>query len=173
MNRLKTATLYGFIGALSLAAMLLRVSANRGGLRNSREVGRAFEIFHAYPNDHYWYYNQEITRSRRLGWTSRPAEDIIGREVDPNSKAFEAVVGLAQDFPVRGSFTDGASYGPQAQQIGVWYSSLNAGIKVNPETKVISINAATPWVDDSGWYGSGVGVGVGSGGGGVGVKLGF
>jgi len=55
----------------------------------------------------------------------------------------------------------------------MWYSSLNAGIKVNPETNVVSINTAMPWIDNGGWYGSGVGVGIGSGGGGIGVQLGF
>ncbi|MCK7471741.1 MAG: hypothetical protein MZU95_13915 [Desulfomicrobium escambiense] len=35
---------------------------------------------------------------------------------------------------------------------------------------MVSINAAMPWVDDGGWYGSGVGVGIGSGGAGVGIQ---
>jgi hypothetical protein len=101
-------------------------------------------------------------------------EDINWREVDPNSKTFEKVIGLVQSFPVRGSFTYGAYIlDPQAQQIGMWYSSLDAGINVNPESKVVAINTAMPWVDNGGWYGSGVGVGIGSGGGGVGVRLGF
>jgi ABC-type glycerol-3-phosphate transport system substrate-binding protein len=94
--------------------------------------------------------------------------------VDPNSKTFEKVIGLVQSFPVRGSFTYGAYIlDPQAQQIGMWYSSLDAGITVNPETKVVFIIAAMPGVENGGWCGSGVGVGIGSGGGGVGVRLGF
>ncbi len=46
---------------LLIATLLLAgcAGANRGGLRNSREVGRAFEVFHADPNYRYWYYNQE------------------------------------------------------------------------------------------------------------------
>jgi hypothetical protein len=55
----------------------------------------------------------------------------------------------------------------------MWYSSLDAGIKVNPETKVVSINTAMPWLGNDDWYGSGVGVGVGSGGAGIGIRLGF
>jgi hypothetical protein len=55
----------------------------------------------------------------------------------------------------------------------VWFSSLNAGIEVNPETNVVTI---TSGVNVDGWFGSGgsgVGVGVGGGGGGVGIRLGF
>jgi hypothetical protein len=178
MNGCKSARRYGIIGVLALAVMLAAgcSGANRGGLRNSREVGRAFETFHADPDYHYWYYNQENNPYAVVG-LQQPyrLEDINWKEVDPNSKTFEKVIGLVQDFPVRGSFTYGAYIlDPQAQQIGMWYSSLNAGIKVNPETKLVSINAAMPWVDDNGvGYGSGVGVGIGSGGGGIGVRLGF
>jgi hypothetical protein len=154
-------------------------AVNRGGLRNSREVGRAFETFHVYPNYRYWYYNQENSPYAVVG-LSQPyrIEDVNWKEVDPNSKTFEKVVGLVESFPVRGAFTYGAYIlDPQVQQIGVWYSSLNAGVKVNPETRVVSISAAMPWLDNDGWYGSGVGVGIGAGGGGggggIGIRLGF
>ena len=151
-------------------------AANRGGLRNSREVGRAFEIRHVYPNYRYWFYNQENSPYAVIG-LDQPyrLEDINWKEVDPNSQTFEKVIGLVDSFPVRGSFTYGAYIlDPQAQQIGVWYSSLDAGIRVDPETKVVSISTAMPWINDDDWYGSGVGVGIGSGGGGgIGIRLGF
>lgn len=75
-------------------------SAHRGGLRNSREVGRAFETFHVYPNHRYWYYNQENNPFAVVG-LQQPyfIEDINWREVDPNSKTFEKVNGLVQSFP--------------------------------------------------------------------------
>jgi len=177
MNGFKTTRWYAIISVLAVTAMFVTgcAGANRGGLRNSREGGRAFETFHADPNHRYWYYNQENNPYALVG-LQQPyrIEDIKWREVDPNSKTFEKVIGLVQDFPARGAFSYGAYIlDPQAQQIGMWYSSLNAGINVNPETKVVSISAAMPWIDDDGWYGSGVGVGIGSGGGGVGVRLGF
>jgi hypothetical protein len=177
MNGFKTTRLYAIIGVLSLVAMLVAgcSGANRGGLRNSREVGWAFETFHVESNYRYWYYNQENNPYAVVG-LQQPyrIEDINWKEVDPNSKTFEKVTGLVQSFPARGSFTYGAYIlDPQAQQIGMWYSSLDAGIKVNPETQVVSINTAMPWVDDHGWYGSGVGVGVGTGGSGIGVRIGF
>ena len=84
------------------------------------------------------------------------------------------------------NFTYGAYIlDPKGQTIGVWFSSLNAGIEVNPETNVVTI---TSGVNVGGWFGSGgsgvgigvgsgggsgVGVGVGGGGGGVGIRLGF
>jgi len=149
--------------------------ANRGGLRNSREVGRAFETFHVFPNHRYWYYNQENNPYAVVGLEPPyRIEDINWREVDPDSKTFEKVVGLVERFPARGAYTYGAFIlDPQGQQIGVWYSSLSAGIVVNPENQVVSVTTAMPWVNDDGWYGSGVGVGIGSGGGGIGIRLGF
>lgn len=150
-------------------------TANRGGLHNSREVGRAFETLHAYPHHRYWFYNQETSPYAVVGLAAPyRLEDQLWTEVDPESKTFEKVVGLVQSFPVRGSFTTGAYIlDPQAQQIGVWYSSMNAGIKVDPETKLVSISTGMPFVDDDRGYGSGVGVGVGSGGSGVGIRIGF
>jgi hypothetical protein len=150
-------------------------TANRGGLRNSREVGRAFETFHVYPNHRYWFYNQENNPYAVVGLEPPyRIEDINWREVDPNSKTFEKVVGLVESFPATGSFTYGALIiDPQGQPIGVWYSSLSGGIIVNPETRIVSITTAMPWINDDGWYGSGVGVGIGSGGGGIGIRLGF
>jgi hypothetical protein len=177
MNIHNANRMFGILCALALAAWFMAgcAGANRGGLRNSREVGRAFETFHAEPGYRYWYYNQENNPYAVVG-LKQPyrIEDINWKELDPNSKSFEKVVGLVQNFPARGAFTYGAYIlDPQAQQIGMWYSSLNAGIKVNPETNVVSVNAAMPWLDNNGWYGSGVGVGIGSGGSGIGVQLGF
>jgi hypothetical protein len=177
MNRLRKSRFFQY-AAMFVVVMGISSgcsTANRGGLRNSREVGRAFETFHVYPSHQYWYYNQENNPYAVVGLEPPyRLDDINWREVDPNSKTFEKVVGLVESFPATGSFTYGAFIiDPQGQQIGVWYSSLSAGIIVNPETRIVSITTAMPWVNDDGWYGSGVGVGIGSGGGGVGIRLGF
>ncbi|MCU0604614.1 MAG: hypothetical protein MUC33_18345 [Desulfobacterales bacterium] len=127
MNRRHRSRFLTAAAFLFLAVMLAAgcSGANRGGLRNSREVGRAFETFHAEPNHRYWYYNQENNPYAVVGL--KPPyriEDINWKEVDPNSKTFEKVIGLVQGFPVRGSFTYGAYIlDPQAQPIGMWYSS--------------------------------------------------
>lgn len=163
--------------ALALLAALVAgcATANRGGLRISREASRAFETFHVYPNHRYWYYNQENSPYAVVGLASPyRIEDINWREVDPGTKTFEKVVGLVEDFPATGSFTYGAFIlDPQGKQIGVWYSSLSAGVVVNPETQIVAISTAMPWIDDDRFHGSGIGVGIGSGGGGIGVRLGF
>jgi hypothetical protein len=180
MRRTGTAEIFRTALLCAVTAVLISgcSTANRGGLRNSREVARAFEVLHVYPGYRYYYLNLENSPYAVVG-LERPyrIEDTMYTEVDPNSKTFEKVVGLVQDFPARGSFTYGATIlDPQGNPIGVWYSSLNAGIQVFPEKSLVSITTRMPWVNDDAWGGSGVGVGigVGSGGGsGVGVRIGF
>ncbi len=167
--------------ALALAAATVYIlwgcsAANRGGLRNSREATNAFERLHVFPGYRYYYLNQENSPYAVVGLEhGYRIEDMLYTEVDPNSKTFEKVVGLVKDFPARGSFTTGAYIlDPEGKRIGAWYSSLTAGIRVDPVTKVVSITTRMPWVDDDEWGGSGIGVGIGSGGrGGVGVRIGF
>ncbi len=150
-------------------------TAHRGGLRHNREVGRAFETLHAFPDHRYWYYFLENSPYAVVGLKAPfRIEDQNWTEVAPDSKTFEKVVGLVQNFPVRGSFTTGAYIlDPQGQTIGVWFSSMNAGIRVDPDTQIVSIATGMPWIDDRWGYGSGVGVGVGTGGSGVGGRIGF
>ncbi len=153
-------------------------AANRGGIRHSREATNAFERLHVFPGYRYYYLNLENSPYAVVGLEREyRIEDMLYTEVDPGSKTFEKVVGLVQDFPARGSFTTGAYIlDPQGKRIGAWYSSLNAGIRVDPETKIVSITTRMPWIDDDEWGGTGVGFGVGigsAGGGGVGVRVGF
>ena len=189
MNGFKTTRLYGIIGVLGLAAMLVAgcSTANRGGLRNSQEVYRAFEVYHVFPNYRYYFQGVE-NNTKALAGLQEPYRivDPDWTQVNPNSNTYEKVVGLVKDFPVDSNFTYGAYIlDPKGQTIGVWFSSLNAGIEVNPETNVVTI---TSGVNVGGWFGSGgsgvgigvgsgggsgVGVGVGGGGGGAGIRLGF
>ncbi len=177
MNRFRTFRLFRYMAMCVAVWGILSgcATANRGGLRNSREVGRAFATLHVYPDHRYWYYYLENNPYAVIGLeTPYRIEDINWTEVDPNSKTFEKVVGLVESFPAPGAYTYGAFIlDPQGRQIGVWYSSLSAGIIVNPENQVVSVTTAMPWINDDGWYGSGVGFGIGSGGGGVGIRLGF
>lgn len=163
------------VGLGLLLALAGCATANRGGLRASREVGRAFETLHVYPEYRYWYYNQENNPYAVVGlkppWR---IEDVHWTEVDPRSPTFEKVVGLVERFPAPGAFPYGAYILDfQGETIGVWYSSLSAGIRADPERHLVFIQAATPWLQDDPWAGSGIGIGVGSGGGGVGVRIGF
>ena len=163
----------------ALGLLLAACAGNNAALRNSREVGHAFEVLHAYPDYRYWYLNQENNPYAVVGLEQDyTIQDKMWTPVDPNSKTFEKVVGLVQSFPVPGGFTYGAYIiDPGGRTIGVWYSSMGAGVRVNPESKLVSIATGTPWIQDNGLYGSGVGIGIGGGsgggGGGVGIRLGF
>jgi hypothetical protein len=165
--------------ALLLCLVLLTAagcaSAHRGGLRHSREVGRAFETLHVFPDHRYWFYHLENSPYAVVGLaTPYRLEATLWTEVDPDSQTFEKVVGLVRSFPVPGSFTTGAFIlDPLGRTIGVWFSSMNAGIRVDPDTRIVSIATGMPWMDDRWGHGSGVGVGIGSGGSGMGVRVGF
>jgi hypothetical protein len=57
------------------------------------------------------------------------------------------VVGLVQSFPAQGGRTEGYYIiDRQGRQIGVWYSSLTAGITVDSASKKVMIATATPWL---------------------------
>ncbi|MFO7706981.1 MAG: hypothetical protein R6V84_02325 [Desulfobacterales bacterium] len=121
---------------------------NAGAIRNSVEVSRAFDALHTDPGYRYYYLNQENAPYGVAGlgegfWISDP----MWREVDPGSPTFGKVVGLVKSFPAPGSYTEGfVILDPQRKEIGVWYSSLSAGVTVDPDTKQVTITTATPWM---------------------------
>jgi hypothetical protein len=126
--------------------------ANLGWLRNSEEVDRAFGTLQVFPNYRYWYYYLENSPYAVVGLNREYRfEDISWTEVAPGSETFEKVVELVRRFPVPGSRTFGAYIlGPKAEQIGVWYSSMSAGITVDPATKVVSVATGAPWMGNGG-----------------------
>ena len=66
-----------------------------------------------------------------------------------SSRVFPKVVGLVRDFPAVGSRTEGyALHDRGGRQIGVWYSSLTAGVTVDPDTHTVTISTATPWMQE-------------------------
>jgi hypothetical protein len=126
--------------------------ANLGWLRNSEDVGLAFETLHVSPDYRYWYLYLENSPFAVLGLNREyRIEDISWTEVQPRSEAFQKVVGLVQSFPVPGSITYGAYIlDAKGERIGVWYSSMSAGIIVDPNTKLVFITTATPWISGGG-----------------------
>jgi hypothetical protein len=67
--------------------------------------------------------------------------------VPPDFATFSKVVGLVQSFPVPGSRMEGFYIlDRQGRRIGVRYSSLAAGITVDPDTRKVTIATATPWL---------------------------
>lgn len=133
-----------------VASLIIACStSNIGGLRDSREVTVQMENVEVRPGYRYWYLNQENNPFGVAGLDReyRLVDDPMWQAVAPDSAAFRKVVGLVQSFPVPGSYASGyVIVDPQGQPIGVWYSSLAAGITVDPQAKTVSISSAMPWV---------------------------
>jgi hypothetical protein len=121
---------------------------NVGGIQKSSEITQAFEALHVFPNYHYYFLNQEddpygVAGLERGYWMEGPS----WKEIDPTSPAFKKAVGLVQSFPVPGGRSEGFYIvDHHGTSIGVWYSSLGAGITVDPDSKRVSITTKTPWL---------------------------
>ena len=143
------------------AAVVILISAcsiaHLGWLRISPDVSRDFETLHVSPDYRYWYLYLENTPYAVLGLSREYRfEDIQWTEVEPGSEVFQKVVGLVQDFPVPGSRTYGAYIvNEKGDRIGVWYSSMGAGITIDPDAKLVFIATGTPWMSGDGKNGNG------------------
>lgn len=139
-----------------VASMAILISAcliaNIGWLRNSEEVSRGFATLQVSPNYRYWYLYLENSPYAVVGLNREyRIEDISWTEVEAGSEVFGKVVGLVESFPVPGSSTYGAYIlDSKGEQIGVWYSSMGAGITIDPNTKLVSIATRMPWMDGPG-----------------------
>jgi hypothetical protein len=123
--------------------------ANIGGIRGSDQVARQFENLEIIPTYRYWYLNQENNPYGVVGLDReyRLDDDPMWQPLDPHAATFRKVVGLVQSFPLPSSTTSGYSIlNSQDRLIGVWYSSLAAGIVVDPQTKIVSISTMMPWI---------------------------
>ena len=150
--------------------------ANYGSLKNSRDVTQDFETYHVWPDSRYYYLNQEnnpyAVVALQQGYT---ISDNRWVEFDPKTDKLEKVVDLVKDFPANYAHAYGAYLkDPMGNQIGYWYSSLIIRtLKVDSETKNVSIYTDSPWLrDDDGGFGTGVGIGIGTGGSGIGIRIG-
>jgi hypothetical protein len=135
-----------FVAILGAALAVACTMANIGSVRTSPEVTRQFENLEINPNYRYWYLNQEnnpfgvIGLDREYGFDGGP----LWRALDPDSPTFKKVVGLVESFPVPNSVTTGYNIlDHQGRPIGVWYSSLSAGITVDPAAKAVSVATST------------------------------
>jgi len=145
----KTITSFNLAVAVAVAILVSACSiANLGWLRNSEEVGRAFATLQVSPNYRYWYLYLEDSPYAVVGLNPEyRIEDISWTEVESYSEVFQKVVGLVQSFPVPGSRTFGAYIlDSKGEQIGVWYSSMSAGISIDPDSKIVFITTGTPWM---------------------------
>jgi len=135
-----------FVAILGAALAVACTMANIGSVRTSPEVTRQFENLEINPNYRYWYLNQEnnpfgvIGLDHEYGFDGGP----LWRALDPDSPTFKKVVGLVESFPVPNSVTSGYNiFDHQGRPIGVWYSSLSAGITVDPAAKAVSVATST------------------------------
>lgn len=138
------------IGAICIAG-LLAISCqfeNVGGLERSPEVAAAFEALRVPSEYRYYFLNQENNPFGVAGLKSGyMMEGPDWRNVDPSSPVFGKVVALVKSFPAQGGFTEGfLILDSQKNPIGIWYSSLGAGITVDPSTKRVMITTARPWL---------------------------
>ena len=137
------------LAILGTAMFVACSMANVGRIRGSDQVTRQFENLEIIPNYRYWYLNQENNPYGVAGLDRefRLDDDPMWQPLDPGSGTFRKVVGLVQSFPVPSSTTSGYSImDPQDRPIGVWYSSLGAGIVVDYQTKIVSISTMMPWI---------------------------
>lgn len=124
--------------------------ANFGSIRPSADISRQFQDLEINPNYRYWYLNQENNPFGVLGIDREYSFEggPLWAPLDPDAAKFKKVVGLVQGFPVKGSIAAGFDIlDPQGRQIGVWFSSLNAGVTVDPAAKKVSLTTQTPWLN--------------------------
>jgi len=131
-----------------LPLALILIGCAMGGVRGNPDVDQSFRNLKVPPGYGYWYLNLEndpyAVVGLERGWR---VEDKLWQPVDPGTPTFGKVVGLVADFPVPGSTTFGATLvDPEGAPIGIWFSSLIPGIRVDAERKVVVINTATPWM---------------------------
>jgi hypothetical protein len=73
--------------------------------------------------------------------------DISWKKIDPSSAQISLLLDLVKFFPVQGSVAFGAyMLDLQSKEIGIYYSSLTAGITVTKETKTVSITTDRPTI---------------------------
>ena len=153
MTKKTTSLSLNSVAAVAVAMLISACSiTNLGWLWNSEEVDRSFATLKVSPNYRYWYLYLENSPYAVLGLNREyRIEDISWTEVEPSSEVFRKVVGLVEAFPVSGSTTYGAYIlDSKGERIGVWYSSMSAGITVDPDTKVVTITTGTPWMEGGG-----------------------
>lgn len=143
--------LRGGVMILAVAAALVGGCATTdiGSVRPSTDIKRQFLDLEVNPNYRYWFLNQENNPFGVLGLDRE--YDFEGGPMwgalDPDTATFKKVVGLVKSFPAKGSNTIGSEIvDSQGRPIGVWFSSLTAGINVDFAKKTVSVSTPTPWL---------------------------
>jgi len=129
-----------------LAVVVLNACIS-GKFQYDGNVARSFQNLSVPPNYHYWYLNQENNPYALVGLDPEwRFSDVQWHPVTPGSETFKKVVALVEGFPVANLTTFGAElFDQNGNRIGVYYSSLPPGIKLDPELKSIMISTDEPW----------------------------
>jgi hypothetical protein len=120
--------------------------AEIGSLRLSTEVAKNFEEYRFDPGYRYYFLNLENNPFAVMGIRNDFAfHDIAWTEVNPNSEKFRKVIELVSHFPSIGRTFGAYILDSQKRTIGVWYSSLVAGVIVDSGRKTVSIYTMPGW----------------------------
>ena len=147
MGQRKWLAMFGLSCLLSLFAGGCQLE-HVGSMKQSPEITTAFEIFRV-PGDYsYYFLNQEnnpfgVVGLKKGYWMEGPD----WKRVAPSSKTFRKVVDLVKSFPAQGGRSEGFYIlDPKGEPIGFWYSSLGAGVTVDPDTQRVMLTTRTPWL---------------------------
>lgn len=149
MNRRTHLLALGLICLLGFSAISCQLE-HVGSLKLSPEVFVAFETLRVPAAYSYYFLNQAnnpfgVVGLKKGYWMEGPE----WREVDPSSEAFRKVVELVKSFPAPGGRTEGFYIlDPKGEPIGFWYSSLTAGVTVDPDTRRVTLSTPTPWMQN-------------------------
>jgi len=139
----------GLIGLVVFSAISCQLE-HVGSVKRSPEVVDAFESLRVPAAYSYYFLNQAnnpfgVVGLKKGYWMEGPE----WREVDPSSEAFRKVVELVKSFPAPGGRTEGFYIlDPKGEPIGFWYSSLTAGVTVDPDTRRVTLSTPTPWMQN-------------------------
>jgi hypothetical protein len=117
-------------------------------LERSSDVSAAFETLNVPSDYRYYFLNQESNpfgvAGLKGGWAIESPE---WPSVEPSSPVFKKVVDLVMGFPAQGGRSEGfIILDHQKNPIGIWYSSLGAGITIDPNAKRVMITTTKPWL---------------------------
>jgi hypothetical protein len=147
MRRRKCLSVFGLSCLLSFLTGGCQLE-HVGSLKRSPEVTAAFEILRVPADYSYYFLNQEnnpfgVVGLKKGYWMEGPD----WRRVAPSSETFRKVVDLVKGFPAQGGRSEGFYIlDPRGDLIGFWYSSLGAGVTVDPDTQRVMLTTRAPWL---------------------------
>jgi len=149
MNLWKCSRTIGLVALLVFFAIGCQLE-HAGSLRPSPEVAVAVESLRVPAGYSYYFLHQENNPFGMAGlkdgyWMEGPEWS----RVDPSSEIFKKVVERVKGFPAAGGRTQGFEIlDPKGEPIGFWYSSLTAGVTVDPDSRRVMLATPTPWLQN-------------------------